>query len=80
MKNKLYKTAKAVAPSLLLLLFLLPACSDESSNTPDIPETKYAKLTITLGARIVRGRVIRRRWGIMIFLIPIQPISLMNIL
>ena len=50
MKNKLYKTAKAVAPSLLLLLFLLPACSDESSNTPDIPETKYAKLTITLGS------------------------------
>lgn len=50
MKNKLYKTAKAVAPSLLILLFLLPACSDESSNTPDIPETKYAKLTITLGS------------------------------
>lgn len=50
MKNKLYKTAKAVVPSLLLSLFLLPACSDESSNTPDIPETKYAKLTITLGS------------------------------
>lgn len=32
------------------MLFLLPACSDESSNTPDIPETKYAKLTITLGS------------------------------
>lgn len=50
MKNKLYKTAKAVVPSLLLLLFLLPACSDESGSTPDIPETKYAKLTITLGS------------------------------
>ena len=50
MKNKLYKTAKAVVSSLLLLLFLLPACSDESGSTPDIPETKYAKLTITLGS------------------------------
>ena len=50
MKNKLYKTAKAVVPSLLLLLFLLPACFDESGSTPDIPETKYAKLTITLGS------------------------------
>lgn len=50
MKNKLYKTAKAVVPSLLLLLFLLPACSDESGSTPDIPETMYAKLTITLGS------------------------------
>ena len=50
MKNKLYKTAKAVVPSLLLSLFLLPACSDNSSTTPDIPETKYAKLTITLGS------------------------------
>lgn len=51
MRNKLYKQATAVATTLLLSLFLLPACSDESGgNTPEIPETKYAKLTVTLGS------------------------------
>ena len=50
MRNYIYNTAKAVAPTLLLLLFLLPSCSKESGNEPEIPETKYAKLTITLGS------------------------------
>lgn len=51
MRKKIYKPVMAVIPTLLLLLFLLPACSDESgTGTPDIPETKYAKLTITLGS------------------------------
>lgn len=50
MRNYIYNTAKAVVPTLLLLLFLLPSCSDESGSEPEIPETKYAKLTITLGS------------------------------
>lgn len=37
----------AVAASLLLLL---PACSDSEGNSPDLPETKYATLTITIGS------------------------------
>ncbi|WFE83008.1 hypothetical protein [Parabacteroides chongii] len=49
MKHNIYKTVKAVAPTLLLLLFLLPSCSKENGGEPEIPETKYAKLTITLG-------------------------------
>ncbi|RDU50714.1 hypothetical protein DWU89_03225 [Parabacteroides acidifaciens] len=41
----------AVTSVLLLLLVLLPSCSDESgSSTPDIPETQYAKLNIALGS------------------------------
>lgn len=49
-KQYIQTTAKAVAPTLLLLLFLLPACSKESSDIPEVPEIKYAKLTITLGS------------------------------
>ena len=45
---KLYKQAKAVAITLLLSLFLLPACSDEEGGGVDIPEAKFAKLTISL--------------------------------
>ena len=49
--NRLYKQIAAVAASLLLLP-TLPACSDEGgSSAPDLPETKYATLTITLGSR-----------------------------
>ena len=50
MREQTYKQAMAVITSLLLLLYLFPACSNESGGTPEIPETKYAKLTITLGA------------------------------
>lgn len=44
----LYKQATAVAITLLLSLFLLPACSDEEGGGADIPEAKFAKLTISL--------------------------------
>lgn len=53
MRSTTYKrtTATAVATTLLLLSFLLPACSDSNGpNGPDIPETKTAKLTISLGS------------------------------
>lgn len=45
----LYKQA-AVATTLLLSLFLLPACSGDEGGGPDIPDSKYAKLTISLSS------------------------------
>lgn len=51
MRIKIYRQVMAVTSVLLLLLVLLPSCSDESgSSTPDIPETQYAKLNIALGS------------------------------
>lgn len=51
MRKKIYRQVMAVTSVLLLLLVLLPSCSDESgSSTPDIPETQYAKLNIALGS------------------------------
>lgn len=46
----LYKQATAVATTLLLSLFLLPACSDGEGGGPEVPETRFAKLTITLAS------------------------------
>ncbi|WP_075555633.1 hypothetical protein [Parabacteroides timonensis] len=44
-----YKQALAIAASLSLLLSF-PACSDERGGGPEVPETKYARLTISLGS------------------------------
>lgn len=45
---KLYKQAKAVAITLLLSLFLLPACSDEEGGGVDIPDGKLYTVTLSL--------------------------------
>lgn len=46
----LYKQATAVATTLLLSLFLLPACSDGEGGGPEVTETRFARLTITLAS------------------------------
>lgn len=47
--NNLYKKTKAVATTLLLSLFLLPACSDSEGGGPDLPDDgKPYTLTISL--------------------------------
>ncbi|MDY3069487.1 MAG: hypothetical protein SOR57_07520 [Parabacteroides sp.] len=46
----LYKHIAAVATLLLLVLTLLPSCSDDEGGGPDIPEVEYAKLVISLGS------------------------------
>ncbi|WP_455636053.1 hypothetical protein [Parabacteroides sp.] len=47
--TNLYKKATAVATTLLLSLFLLPACSDNEGGGPDLPDDgKLYTLTISL--------------------------------
>lgn len=46
--TNLYKKATAVATTLLLSLFLLPACSDNEGGGPDIPDARFAKVVIAL--------------------------------